>query len=186
MNLKPFYLLLALGLFFTSTSAQTKTPTFTFSLKGQLKNFSAKQLYFIVRDAHMWTDTIEVNDAGYFYYQTDRIKEGVLVQLPNRKALFETNLQIAPGYNFTITADCKDQSAVIASRKITGEGIDGSNYLLKIDSIARLNKIPLDPQLEFDKYFAQLNILKKVRDSVWQLVYGNKQLSNKNDELFKK
>ena len=119
-----------------SRAQQTSKPSKPFIIQGQLKNFADKQIIIGLRSDNDYAyETIPVDSNGRFFLKSKRDIKPVMANVLVNNDKFITNMFLAPGYNLTITADCKSPETITQTKQITGYGSAASRYIILRDSV---------------------------------------------------
>jgi thiol-disulfide isomerase/thioredoxin len=127
---------LLLLLFITTASAQKKSRTQPFIIKGQFTDCQDKFLLLSFEDLNgqRYTDTIHIDKDGNFYLKTWKVKAPVQADLEFTKTrIYDMN--VAPGFDLTLTASLSDALTLQKTKKISGKGAECNEYRFIADSI---------------------------------------------------
>jgi len=151
-----------------------------FIVKGQIKNCPEKQLIIWFGDKIGISpfDTIKLDDKGFFYLKTFKVKEpeGASIQ---RNRVQINNIFVAPGYNLIINGDAKD---LLKTTTIQGVGAKCNKYKIILDS-----KIDTTRwfELKDNELLSYIHSKRKLKDSIANLVFS-KTNSDKYSNYFKR
>jgi len=176
-------------LLFLSAAAQKKNTSQPFILKGQCTDCKNRFLIMSWEDlnAKRYTDTIPLDTNGNFYLKTWKVKAPVqaVIEFPRNR----TDLNIAPGFNLTLTVNVSNPLTFLKTKKIAGKGAEYNKYRFLADSIfctsvEKMRKANMQSMSD-TVMLAHFNEEVRQYDSLAALVYNKKTTGDKNFDFYK-
>lgn len=181
---------LPLLLFVTIAAAQTKSNTQPFIIKGQCTDCKNKFIVMSFEDLNgkRYTDTIPLDANGNFYLKTLKVKAPVEATVEFAKN-HTTGLNVAPGFDLTLTANECGMLTFQKTKKIAGIGAECNAYRFMADSIfcTSVEKMRnADMKSMSDSVMlARFNEETRLYDSVAKAVFSKKTIGDKNFDFFR-
>jgi thiol-disulfide isomerase/thioredoxin len=177
-------------LLFLSAAAQKKSTPQPFILKGHCTDCKNKFIVMSFEDpnARRHTDTIPLDTNGNYYLKTWKVKAPVQATIEFSKS-HTSDLNVAPGFDLTFTADVSGVLTFLKTKKITGKGAECNAYRIIADSIfcSSVEKMRnADMKSMSDTVMlAHFNEESWLYDSVAKAVYSKRVIGDKNFDFFK-
>lgn len=176
-------------LIFLSAAAQQKSKTQPFILKGQCSDCKNKFIVMSFEDlfGNRYADTIPLDTNGKFYLKTWKIKAPVQAAITFAQN-HTTGLNVAPGFDLTLTANESGMLTFLKTKKIAGTGAECNAYRFVADSIfcASIEKMRNSDMnsMSDSTMLTLLNEETRLYDSVAKAVFS-KPIGDKNHDFFK-
>jgi thiol-disulfide isomerase/thioredoxin len=178
---------LLLCLFFINilNAQPTKEPLI---IQGKLSNCPEKKLkiFFYDENDKLIIDTIDIDDAGNFYFKTFHIHKPQRTSIQQNRTQLN-DLFVAPGYDLTITGDATDTKTLYKTKKITGIGAESNQYRIKMDYFYATRRDSLGwYEMSLEKLLPYIKNLRSVQDSIHRIVFNRKPKQDRHFGFFKK
>lgn len=177
-------------LFFLSAAAQKENTPQPLILKGHCTECKTKFIVMSFEDlnARRYSDTIPLDSNGNFYLKTWKVKAPVQAAIEFAPSRI-TDLNVAPGFDLTLTVNVSGVLTFLKTKKITGKGAECNAYRIIADSIfcSSVEKMRNADMKSMSDTVMLAHFKDEIRlcDSVAKVIFRKKTIGDKNFDYFR-